>query len=250
MRIDVLTIFPEMFPGPLAHSITGRALDDGRFDLQVHDIRSFACGKHRQTDDYPYGGGPGMVMKPGPVFRAVESLPSGGHVILTSPQGRAFNQSRAQQLAAEEHLVIICGRYEGFDERIRDQLVDEELSTGDYVLTGGELPAMTIVDCIVRLLPGVLGQAESAEEDSFSKGLLEGPQYTRPAVFRDLEVPAILLSGHHQRVATWRRRQALLRTYQRRPDLLVRPGPQVVAEDWQWLADQLQGKDAGTETTN
>lgn len=213
-----------MFDGVFGASILGKARDKGIVELQAVNFRDFSTNKHSTVDDYPYGGGGGMVLKPEPMFAAVEHLvPADGslpRVILMCPQGETFTQSKAEELSGEEHLVFVCGHYEGYDERIREHLVTDELSIGDYVLTGGELPAMVVIDSIVRLLPGVLGNVTSAVTDSFSTGLLEYPHYTRPAVFRDLEVPEVLLSGHHGRIEAWRREQSLLRTLRRRPDLL------------------------------
>lgn len=223
MRVDVVSIFPEVFQPVLASSMLGIAQERGLLDVRLHDLRDWAEGVHRQTDDYSYGGGPGMVMKPEPFFRAVADIkaeaPGECTVILMSPQGRRFDQSVAEDLANREHLVLLCGRYEGFDERIRS-LADLQLSIGDYVLTGGELPAMVVVDAVSRLIPGVLGHEDSAAEDSFSSGLLEYPQYTRPATWQGMSVPDVLLSGDHARIAAWRRRQAVLRTAEMRPDML------------------------------
>lgn len=225
MQIDIVTIFPEMFSGPFSESILGKAVKKGLLVLNVVNLRDFSGNKHRKVDDYPYGGGAGMVMKPEPFFDAVDFLRKNAkqgepHVILMSPQGKTYSQSVAQRLAQEKHLVLLCGHYEGVDERVRQYLVHEELSIGDYVLTGGELPAMVVVDSVARLLPGVLGDEHSAREDSFSTGLLEYPQYTRPREYRGLKVPEVLLSGNHGLVAKWRRQQSLKRTLQRRPDLL------------------------------
>jgi len=224
VRIDVLTLFPEMFDGVFNSSILGKARERGIVSLQAVNFRQFSTDKHSTVDDYPYGGGGGMVLKPEPMFAAVESLvPADGprpRIILMCPQGETFTQQKAEQLSTEEHLIFVCGHYEGYDERIREHLVTDELSIGDYVLTGGELPAMVVIDSVVRLLPGVLGNETSAVTDSFSTGLLEYPHYTRPAVFRDWEVPEVLLSGHHGRIEAWRREQSLLRTLKRRPDLL------------------------------
>ena len=224
MRIDVLTLFPEMFEGVFGSSILGKARDKGIVALNAVNFRAYANNKHNTVDDYPYGGGGGMVLKPEPLFAAVEDLqPAGGakpRVILMCPQGEPYTQRKAEELAAEEHLVFVCGHYEGYDERIREHLVTDELSIGDYVLTGGELPAMVVADSVVRLLPGVLGNENSAVTDSFSTGLLEHPHYTRPSVFRGWEVPEVLLSGHHAKVEAWRREQSLIRTYLRRPELL------------------------------
>jgi tRNA (guanine37-N1)-methyltransferase len=211
-----------MFAGPFEESIVKRARDFGVLDLRITDIRDFATDRHRTADDAPYGGGPGMVMKPGPLFAAVEAVrDQGSRVILLSPQGRLFNQAVAVELSTLPRLVLVCGHYEGVDERVHQHLVDDELSIGDYVLTGGELAAMVIVDAVVRLLPGVLGSSESALDESHAGGLLEYPHYTRPAEFRGWQVPDVLLSGNHAEIARWRRRQALERTRQRRPDLLA-----------------------------
>ena len=222
MDVDVLTIFPHMFPGPLGDSITGRALVAGVVRLNALDIRDFTTDRHRSTDDYPYGGGPGMVMRPEPVVAAVESVrrPT-SRVFLLSPTGRRFDQNLAHQLAASEHLVLICGRYEGVDERVRLVTDAEELSIGDFVLTGGELAAMVVLDAVIRLQPGVLSTSDAWRDESHSReGLLEYPQYTRPVEFRGLRVPDVLLSGHHGQVAAWRRRKALERTRESRPELL------------------------------
>jgi tRNA (guanine37-N1)-methyltransferase len=211
-----------MFAGPFEESIVKRARDFGVLDLRITDIRDFATDRHRTADDAPYGGGPGMVMKPGPLFAAVEAVrDQDSRVILLSPQGRLFNQAVAVELSTLPRLVLVCGHYEGVDERVHQHLVDDELSIGDYVLTGGELAAMVIVDAVVRLLPGVLGSSESALDESHAGGLLEYPHYTRPAEFRGWQVPDVLLSGNHAEIARWRRRQALERTRQRRPDLLA-----------------------------
>jgi len=221
MKVDVLTLFPGMFTGPLDESIIKRARDTGRLDLRVHYLRDYTHDRHKTVDDRPFGGGPGMLLKPEPIFEAVEALAGDGtRVVLLSPSGRKFTQAIARELAAVEHLLLVSGHYEGFDERIREQLADDELSIGDYVLTNGSLPAMVIVDAVTRLLPGVLGDDESSDEESFSHGLLEYPHYTRPAEFRGLKVPEVLLSGNHAEIARWRAEQARLRTEQRRPDLL------------------------------
>jgi len=221
MKIDVLTLFPAMFAGPLDESIIKRAREAGRLDLGIHNLRDYAHDRHRTVDDRPFGGGPGMLLKPEPLFEAVEKLSGAStQVILLSPGGRTFNQAIARELAGFEHLLLVSGHYEGFDERVREQLADDELSIGDYVLTNGALPAMVIIDAVTRLLPGVLGDEESAREESFSHGLLEYPQYTRPAEFRGMTVPAVLLSGHHAEIARWRAEQARERTKERRPDLL------------------------------
>jgi tRNA (guanine37-N1)-methyltransferase len=221
MKIDVLTLFPAMFAGPLDESIIKRARESGRLDLTTHNLRDYAHDRHRTVDDRPFGGGPGMLLKPEPLFEAVEGLArEHTRVIFLSPAGRKFSQAIARELAGFEHLLLVSGHYEGFDERVREQLADDELSIGDYVLTNGALPAMVIVDAVTRLLPGVLGDDESAQEESFNHGLLEYPQYTRPAEFRGLKVPDVLLSGNHAEIARWRAEQARLRTQERRPDLL------------------------------
>ena len=221
MKIDVLTLFPAMFAGPLDESIIKRARDTGRLDLKIHNLRDYAHDRHKTVDDRPFGGGPGMLLKPEPIFEAVENLArENTHVILLSPAGRTFNQAIAAELSQRNDLLLISGHYEGFDERVREQLADDELSIGDYVLTNGALPVMVIVDAVTRLLPGVLGDDESAQEESFSHGLLEYPQYTRPAEFQGMKVPEVLLSGNHGEIARWRAEQARLRTKERRPDLM------------------------------
>lgn len=223
MKIDVLTLFPGMFAGPLDASIVGRARTAGILDLGIHDLRGWTHDRHRTVDDTPYGGGPGMVLKPEPLFEAIESLRGergvGAKVILTSPSGRVFTQEIARELAREPALLLVCGSYEGFDERVREHLADDELSIGDYVLTNGALPAMVIIDAVTRLLPGALGDDASSADESFSHGLLEYPQYTRPAEFRGWPVPEILQSGNHAAIERWRRAQAARRTAERRPDL-------------------------------
>ena len=221
MKIDVLTLFPGMFPGPLDESIIKRACESGRLQLGVHDLRDYTHDRHRTVDDRPFGGGPGMLLKPEPLFEAVEALRGEKtRVILTSPAGRPFRQEIARELAGEKHVLLICGSYEGFDERVRQSLADDEISIGDYVLTNGALPAMVVIDAVARLLPGVLGDDASSAEESFSEGLLEYPQYTRPAEFKGMKVPEVLLSGNHAEIAKWRREQAAQRTAERRPDLL------------------------------
>jgi tRNA (guanine37-N1)-methyltransferase len=221
MKIDVLTLFPAMFAGPLDESIIKRAREAGRLDLKIHNLRDYAHDRHKTVDDRPFGGGPGMLLKPEPIFEAVESLArENARVILLSPAGRMFNQAIAAELAQVPELLFVSGHYEGFDDRVREQLADDELSIGDYVLTNGALPVMVIIDAVTRLLPGVLGDDESAQEESFSHGLLEYPQYTRPAEFRGMKVPEVLLSGNHGEIAKWRAEQARLRTKERRPDLL------------------------------
>jgi tRNA (guanine37-N1)-methyltransferase len=221
MKIDVLTLFPAMFAGPLDESIVKRARDTGLLDLKIHYLRDYTHDRHKTVDDRPFGGGPGMLLKPEPIFEAVEALArEGTRVILLSPAGRTFNQAIAGELAQVEHLLLVSGHYEGFDERVREQLADDELSIGDYVLTNGALPVMVIIDAVTRLLPGALGDEASAHEESFSHGLLEYPQYTRPAEFRGMKVPDVLLSGNHAQIARWRAEQSRLRTKERRPDLL------------------------------
>ncbi|MBO7392621.1 MAG: tRNA (guanosine(37)-N1)-methyltransferase TrmD [Abditibacteriota bacterium] len=225
MRIDVLTVFPEMIENFAGTGVVGRARQRGLLTIEGVDLRNYTHDNHRTTDDAPFGGGPGMVMKCEPVFEAVEALskksPTGRpRVILMTPQGRKFNQKIAEELAACEHIILVCGRYEGFDERIRLHLADDEISVGDFVLSGGELAASVIADAVARLVPGVLGDADSPESESFSSGLLEYPQYTRPADFRGHTVPEVLLSGHHENIEKWRHSQSLKRTYERRPDLL------------------------------
>jgi tRNA (Guanine37-N(1)-) methyltransferase (EC 2.1.1.31) len=223
MRIHVLSLFPEMFTGVFGSSILKKAQEKEAVQLSVTDFRQFSNNKHAQVDDYPYGGGAGMVLKPEPLFNAVEALVAGEkktRVILMCPQGERYTQAKAEELAKEEELIFVCGHYEGYDERIRQFLVTDELSIGDFVLTGGELAAMTIIDSVVRLLPGVLGNDDSPVLDSFSTGLLEHPHYTRPANFRGMKVPDVLLSGNHAKIEQWRMEQSLKRTFERRPDLL------------------------------
>ncbi len=218
--MDVVTTFPEMISG--GYSITGRAQTAGLLDLRVHNLRDHTTDRHRTTDDYPFGGGAGMVMKPEPFFAAVEAITAGGDrppILLMAPDGERFTQQVARDLASLPWFVILCGHYEGVDERVRQALVTREISIGDYVLTGGELPALVVLDATARLLPGVLGNTASPQDETFAEGLLEYPHYTRPARFRQIEVPEVLLSGHHANVARWRRQQALLRTRERRPDL-------------------------------
>lgn len=221
--VDVITIFPEMFEGPMSASMVGLARERGILELRVHDLREFTEDRHRTTDDYPYGGGPGMVMRPEPLFKAVRAVqdfgPGTAIVVFLTPGGERFTQRTAQDLSAAGRVIFVCGRYEGFDERVFE-LADRRMSIGDYVLTGGELPAMVVIDAVTRLLPGVLGHEESTADESFSEGLLEYPQYTRPATFEDMSVPEVLLSGNHARIAEYRRRQALVRTALIRPDLL------------------------------
>ena len=221
MKIDVLTLFPAMFAGPLDESIIMRARKVGLLDLKIHQLRDWTHDRHKTVDDRPFGGGPGMLMKPEPLFEAVESLKrESTKVILLSPSGRKFNQAIARELAEQKDLLLVTGHYEGFDERVRETLADDELSIGDYVLTNGALPAMVIIDAVTRLLPGVLGDDESSLDESFSRELLEYPHYTRPAEFRGMKVPGVLLSGNHAEIAKWRAEQAQMRTEERRPDLL------------------------------
>ncbi|MFF5817087.1 MULTISPECIES: tRNA (guanosine(37)-N1)-methyltransferase TrmD [Lysinibacillus] len=222
MNIHVLSLFPDMFSGVFGASILKKAQEKGAVNLEVTDIRTFSGNKHNQVDDYPYGGGAGMVLKPEPMFSAVEAITAGKQprIILMCPQGERFTQKKAEELAQETELVFLCGHYEGYDERIRQHLVTDEISIGDFVLTGGELGAMTVIDSVVRLLPGVLGQEDSHIQDSFSTGLLEHPHYTRPAEFRGMKVPDVLLSGNHAKIEQWREEQSLKRTFERRPDLL------------------------------
>ena len=223
MKIDVLTLFPGMFAGPLDESIIQRARQAGRLDLRVYNLRDYTHDRHRTVDDRPYGGGPGMVLKPEPLFEALEQLAGETtRVILLTPSGRRFDQATARELSLNQHLILICGSYEGIDERVRISWVDDEMSIGDFVLTNGALPAMVIIDAVGRLLPGVLGDDESALDESFSHGLLEYPHYTRPAEYRGLKVPEVLLSGHHAQIAEWRTQQARQRTAARRPDLLAK----------------------------
>jgi tRNA (guanine37-N1)-methyltransferase len=230
MRFDIFTLFPEMFAGVFDESILKRARDARLVEIFLHDIRAFTTDKHHVTDDYAYAGSGGMVMKPAPIFAAVEAVlglkapisQPPFPIILLTPQGRVFDQTIARELAQQPRLALICGHYEGVDERVREHLATDEISIGDYVLTGGEIPAMVIVDAVARLIPGVLGHPTAAANDSHASGLLEGPQYTRPADFRGWRVPDILLSGHHAQIEKWRRREALRRTLERRPDLLAR----------------------------
>jgi tRNA (guanine37-N1)-methyltransferase len=223
MNIHVLSLFPEMFQGVFGTSILKKAQDKEVVSIKVTDFRSYSGNKHHQVDDYPYGGGAGMVLKPEPLFQAVEAITESSkkpRIILLCPQGERFTQAKAEELAKEEELIFLCGHYEGYDERVREHLVTDEISIGDYILTGGELGAMTVIDSVVRLLPGVLGNGESSVQDSFSTGLLEHPHYTRPADFRGMKVPDVLLSGNHANIEKWRREQSLFRTWSRRPDLL------------------------------
>ena len=239
MRIDILTLFPEMFEGVLSASMLGRAQTNGLIDLRVHNIRDYTDNKHRKADDYPFGGGAGLVMMAQPIYDCMDAVLEGSQAkrILLTPRGKTLNQSIAKKLASEERLVLLCGHYEGVDERVME-IIDDEISIGDYVLTGGELPAMVLVDCVSRLIPGVLGSEESAADESFSENLLEYPQYTRPANFRGMEVPEILLNGHHAKIQAWRREQALQKTALNRPDLLTQrtdAGEEIDAPDDAWL---------------
>ena len=245
MIIDILTIFPGMMAGPISESIIGKAIERKLIDIRVINIRDYAVDKHRTTDDRPFGGGSGMVMKPEPLAASIgnlrENYPA-ARVILLSPQGRLFDQKIALELSRLNHICLVCGRYEGVDERIRNHYVDDEISIGDYVVTGGELPALVIVDAVARLLPGVLGSDDSLTEESFTTGLLEYPQYTRPEIFENHRVPDILLSGNHGAIQRWRRQQALLRTWKRRPELLN--DNELSSEDRQLLAEAIEeGKD-------
>lgn len=241
VRIDILTLFPGMFTGPFDESIIKRAAEAGLVEIHVHDIRQWAKGRHKVADDYPYGGGPGMVMKPEPVFEATEALlemsPERGPVVLLTPIGRTFDHATAVELAREKRLVLLCGHYEGFDARVHEHLATHEISIGDFVLSGGEIAAMAVVDAVVRHLPGALGCADSVEEESFAHGLLEAPHYTRPPEYRGMEVPEVLLSGHHAEVDKWRRRQNLLLTARRRPDLLARA--EMTEEERRWLEEAM-----------
>jgi len=241
VRIDILTLFPGMFAGPFDESIVKRAVEAGRVEIQVHDIRAWAKGRHKVADDYPYGGGPGMVLKPEPTFEATEAVlgmsPERGPIILMTPIGRTFDHAMAVDLSQEERLVLLCGHYEGFDARVHEHLATHEISIGDYVLSGGEIAAMAVVDSVVRQLPGVLGCSESAQEESFADGLLEAPHYTRPPAYRGWEVPEVLLSGHHAEVEKWRRRQNLLLTAQRRPELLAKV--RLTGKEREWLAEVM-----------
>jgi tRNA (guanine37-N1)-methyltransferase len=242
MRIDILCLFPEVFVSPLNQSIIKRAREEGLVNIVIHDVRDCTHDKHHTADDYPYGGGPGMVLKPEPIFEAAESVQQqlsvkGMPIVLLSPQGRLFSQSVARELALHPNLMLICGHYEGFDERVREHLATDEISIGDYILSGGELAALVIVDAVVRLIPGALGSEDSAGNDSHSDGLLEYPQYTRPPSYRGWSVPSVLLSGNHREVAQWRRRQAIMRTAKRRPDLLEKVN--IRDEERKWISENL-----------
>ncbi|KAF0822947.1 tRNA (guanine(37)-N(1))-methyltransferase [Cytobacillus firmus] len=237
MNIDVLTLFPEMFEGVFGHSILKKAAENQAVTYNVINFREYADNKHKTVDDYPYGGGAGMVLKPQPIFDAVEDLRSKSgaspRVILMCPQGERYTQRKAEELAEADHLIFVCGHYEGYDERIREHVVTDEISIGDFVLTGGELGAMVVIDSVVRLLPGVLGNQESHMKDSFSTGFLEHPHYTRPADFRGIKVPDVLISGNHRLVEEWRAKESLRRTYLRRPDLLE--DAELTSEQQKWL---------------
>jgi tRNA (guanine37-N1)-methyltransferase len=247
LKIDIVTIFPKMVEAPLAEGIVGRAIGRGILDVKVHDLRDFAPDRHRVVDDVPFGGGPGMVLKPEPLFRAVEFIRtargSPDAVLLTTPDGRRFSHGDAARLSRLPHVAILCGRYEGVDDRVRQHLATEEISIGDYVVSGGELPALVITDAVARLVPGVVGDEESVARDTFARGLLDFPQYTRPAEFQGLPVPAVLLSGHHAEIERWRRREALARTVERRPDLLDEAG--LSEDDRRVLRELLEQREKG-----
>ncbi len=241
MNFDILTLFPGFFKGPLSESILRRAREKGIITIRVVNIRDYATPPHRVTDDYAYGGGGGMVMKPEPIARAIKGLKADApdaYVIFLTPQGKRFNQERARSLAQKKHLILLCGHYEGIDERIRQHYVDEEMSVGDYVLTGGEAPALVVIDAVARMLPGVLGNESSYQNDSFFTGLLDFPHYTRPEVFEGNRVPEVLLSGHHKKIEEWRRRQALARTLKIRPDLLE--NAPLSKKDRIWLEERMK----------
>lgn len=244
MKIDVLSLFPDMFSGVFGQSILKKAQEKSAVQFQVLDFREFSTNKHRNVDDYPYGGGAGMVLTPQPLFDAVETLTKETsekpRIILLCPQGERFSQRKAEELSKEKHLIFLCGHYEGYDERIREHLVTDEISIGDYVLTGGELGAMVVIDAVTRLLPGVLGKEESHIQDSFSTGLLEHPQYTRPADFRGMKVPGVLMSGNHKHIEEWRKKESLKRTYERRPDLLDHI--ELTKEEENWLKEIKDNK--------
>jgi len=248
MKFDIVTIFPTMIAAGLAEGVVSRGIANGLIDLQVHDLRDFTTDRHRSVDDVPYGGGPGMVMKPEPLVKAVEKIRATrgapGAVIVTSPQGRAFTQRDAERLAALGHVAVLCGRYEGMDDRVLALVGAEELSMGDYVLSGGELPALVIVDAVSRLVPGVVGDGQSVEEDSFSRGLLDYPHYTRPAEFGGLRVPDVLLSGHHAEVRRWRKKEALARTLERRSELLAHAS---LDDEERAMLDELRQASAKSE---
>lgn len=241
MKIDLLTLFPGLMRGPLDESILGRAQARGLVDIRVHNVRDWATGRHLVTDEPPFGGGGGMILKAEPLAAAIDAVRGeDGHVILLDPAGRRFTQGIARDLARRPHIVLVCGRYEGVDERIRERFVDDELSIGDYVVTGGELPALVVTDAVTRLLPGVLGHEGAPAQDSFARGLLEQPQYTRPETFREWRVPEILLSGDHGKIARWRQVMSLWRTWQRRPDLLETAD--LTPQEQKWLDGLRQGR--------
>ena len=245
MIFDILTLFPEMFHSPLEESILGKAREAGLIQVNLVNVRDYAEGRHRVTDDYPYGGGKGMIMKPEPIIRGIKAIQAGNpeaRVILMTPQGTPLRHEVVKRLAQLPHLVLVCGRYEGVDERVRD-VADEEISIGDYVLTGGELTALVVIDAVARLIPGVLGDEGASEDDSFSQGLLEYPQYTRPRAFEGRKVPEVLLSGDHQAIERWRRRESLRRTWERRPDLLSQAG---LSDEDQKILDEFTGS-SGTD---
>ena len=242
MKFHIFTLFPNVFESPLAEGVVGRALKSGLIEIKINNIRDYSTNKHGSVDDYPFGGGPGMLLKPEPIFESIRSkvqdktISEGSPLILLSPQGRKFNQKVAKELSQKEEISLICGRYEGFDERIRSNLATDEISIGDFVLSGGEIPAITIIDSVSRLLPGVISSIESAENDSFFNDLLQYPQYTRPAKFEGLEVPKVLLSGNHSEIEKWRRLESLKKTKDRRPDLLSKAH---LTEDEQKFLDSL-----------
>ena len=239
MRIDIITLFPSMFTDPFGESIIKRAQEKGLLEINLYNLRCFTFDRHRSVDDTPFGGGAGMVMKIEPIYRALRQIKAKTkgvvEVILLSPQGKKFNQDMAKKLSTEKNLILLCGHYEGMDERVRGHLIDEEISIGDYVVSGGELPAMVVVDAITRMLPGVLGNEDSAKEDSFYQGLLDYPQYTRPADFMEWKVPDVLLSGNHQEIERWRRKKMLEKTLKKRPDLLEEAN--LTIEDKKWLKE-------------
>ncbi|HEY3396816.1 MAG TPA: tRNA (guanosine(37)-N1)-methyltransferase TrmD [Armatimonadota bacterium] len=245
MRFDVVTIFPEYFSTPLECSILGRARAAGLVDIRLHNLRDYTTDRHQVVDDYPFGGGGGMVLKPAPLFAAHEALLAEGpaHVVLLSPQGQTFDQPLARELAERPRIMLLCGHYEGFDERVRQTLVDQEISLGDFVLTGGEPAALVIIDAVTRLLPGVLGDEQAPSKDSFAEDLLEYPHYTRPAEFAGLPVPEVLLSGHHEMIRRWRRKESLRRTLQRRPDLLKKAA--LTREDEELLDEIAEEEEPG-----
>jgi tRNA (guanine37-N1)-methyltransferase len=251
VKIDIVTIFPKMVQAPLAEGIVGRAIAGGLIDLRVHDLRDYAPDRHRVVDDVPFGGGPGMVLKPEPLFRAAEAIREErgepAAIVLTSPDGRRFDHEQALRLSRLPHFVVLCGRYEGVDERVRAYLATEEISIGDYVLSGGEIPALAIVDAVARLVPGVVGDEASVARDTFARGLLDFPQFTRPADFRGMGVPPVLLSGHHAAIEDWRRREAVKRTLERRPELLA-DASSLAPADRRLLSELLALREKGEES--